>query len=196
MADWFTSLVPHVEVYLVDLLQFFAVVLVGGYVLRLSIGLHNASFGPHPDCLVEMPPRGKANGIIALVMLFHLLFTWAYVDSFARQPKKERPKSVRAFDEEEQQVDNEERDTRKSISGGWTWKDTLTFSIAFLRFFIFTFTLHTLTRLLLPTTPWRAFLITGNCWLIASGILLLLYFVIGLEYFLVWLMEPLVVESV
>ncbi|MFO0842458.1 MAG: hypothetical protein U0797_08695 [Gemmataceae bacterium] len=144
---------------------------VGGLILRLAVGLHNAAAGR--AAAVPMPNRGTAMGIIFLATLFNLLVTWSYVNSFGQVANLPGTRLGRGFDDE-QQFGPEDLPRTPA-------QEVVARAIVALRAFLLGMAVLILSRILLPTTPWRAFLVTGNTWLIGAAMLAVVFFLLGVE---------------
>jgi hypothetical protein len=143
---------------------------VGGLVLRLSVAFHNASGGP--ATAVPMPGRGKAMGIVFLATLFNVLVTWSYITSFSQAPTAPGSRMGRGFDDEQEGIDGPaETPLQQAVSR----------AILLLRAFLLGLAILILARILLPTTPPWAFLITGNYWLIGTSMVAVVFFLVGIE---------------
>lgn len=146
---------------------------VGGLVLRLSVAFHNASGGA--ATAVPMPGRGKAMGIVFLATLFNVLVTWSYINSFSQAPTASGSRIGRGFDEEQEDIDGAaETSLQQAVSR----------AILLLRAFLLGFAILILARILLPTTPPWAFLVTGNYWLIGTAMVAVVFFLAGIEQIL------------
>jgi hypothetical protein len=143
---------------------------VGGRILRLAVGLHNAAEGADD---VPMPDRGQAMAVVFLATLFNVLVTWSYINSFSQGPKVPGARMSRDSGEE-QEADPDEVPQSQA-------QQVVARAILALRAILLGFALLILTRLLLPTTPWRAFLVTGNSWLIGSAMLAVVFFLFKVD---------------